>query len=69
MSRPLRCRGFVEQVSDYLDGALDEVARRRVADHARGCEGCDRYLTQLRLVVTMLAGGRHSRDRGVRWTA
>jgi anti-sigma factor RsiW len=45
------CRDVVELLSDYLDGALDDVTRRAVESHLAGCQGCARALTQLRETV------------------
>jgi anti-sigma factor RsiW len=47
----LRCIEFVDMVTAYLDGALDERQRRRVDDHLEGCEGCRAALQQWRTVV------------------
>jgi anti-sigma factor RsiW len=47
----LNCDEFVELVTAYLDGALDAETHRRVTDHLVGCDGCDRYLEQMRRTV------------------
>jgi anti-sigma factor RsiW len=44
----LKCEEFVELVTDFLDGALDSDTERRFVDHLAGCDGCDRYLDQMR---------------------
>lgn len=36
----MRCWDAREQVSDYLDGALDEAARRSLEAHLAGCPTC-----------------------------
>ncbi|GAA4092850.1 zf-HC2 domain-containing protein [Nonomuraea soli] len=46
----MRCAEFVELVTAYLDGALDERSHARFERHLRRCEGCERYLEQLRAV-------------------
>lgn len=48
MEQPLTCREFVELVTDYLEGALDPIARRRFEQHLALCPGCDTYLVQMR---------------------
>jgi anti-sigma factor RsiW len=53
-ARPLTCRDLVELVTDYLDGALEPAVQDAVADHLRGCEGCTRYVGQLRATVDRL---------------
>jgi anti-sigma factor RsiW len=50
----LNCDELVELVTDYLEGALDEETRRRVADHLAGCDGCTRYVDQMRRTITTL---------------
>ena len=50
----LHCERFVELVTAFLDGALDADAERLVAQHAGLCEGCNRYLDQIRQVVRTL---------------
>jgi anti-sigma factor RsiW len=59
MSRPgsteraLTCHEMVELVTDYLEGALADEARRRVEEHLSGCEGCTRYLAQMRDTIRL----------------
>jgi anti-sigma factor RsiW len=50
----LHCAELVELVTDYLDGALDDEAERRVADHLAGCDGCTTYVDQIRRTVAEL---------------
>ena len=47
----LTCAEFVELVTDYLEGALEEETSRRFVEHARDCQGCDRYLDQIRETI------------------
>jgi predicted anti-sigma-YlaC factor YlaD len=47
----LTCHEVVELVSDYLEGALPAEDRRRVEEHLAGCEGCTRYLEQMRETI------------------
>lgn len=46
----MRCADFVELVTAYLEDALDERTRARFERHLRRCDGCERYLEQLRLI-------------------
>jgi anti-sigma factor RsiW len=48
------CDEFVELVTAYLDGALDPDTERRFVEHLAECDGCDRYLEQIRRTVTAL---------------
>jgi len=52
----LPCQDLVEVVTDYLDGALSEVDRRRFEEHLEICERCVAYVEQIRL--TIAAAGR-----------
>jgi anti-sigma factor RsiW len=44
----LSCAEFVEEITDLLEGTLDDDARRRLVDHLPTCDGCARYLDQFR---------------------
>ncbi len=63
------CDEFVELVTAYLDGALDPDTQARFTGHLAACQGCDRYLDQIRhtigelrnLPADSLAG--HARDQ------
>jgi anti-sigma factor RsiW len=48
----LSCEEIVELVTDYLDGALDDTDRTRFELHLVFCEGCDRYLDQMRGTIS-----------------
>jgi anti-sigma factor RsiW len=54
----LSCQELVELVTDYLEGALPEDERRRFDEHIDGCEGCRRYVEQMR--ATLAAAGELS---------
>jgi anti-sigma factor RsiW len=51
----LACKDFVEQVTAFLDGALDPVAEERFVDHLPECDGCSEYLEQIRRTKSALA--------------
>jgi anti-sigma factor RsiW len=44
----LTCQEFVELVTDYFEGALDEEARTRFEQHLAICKGCETYLNQMK---------------------
>jgi anti-sigma factor RsiW len=48
----VNCNEFVELVTAYLEGALDTDTERRFVAHMAECDGCDRYLDQIRTTVT-----------------
>ena len=50
----LTCAELVEQLTDLLDDALDDEARKRLVEHLGYCEGCDEYLRQFELTVGAL---------------
>ena len=67
-----RCRDLVEVVTDYLEGALPASTRARFERHLRRCDGCDRYLAQIRRTIELTgrltvddveALGAEARDR------
>jgi predicted anti-sigma-YlaC factor YlaD len=43
----------VELVTDYLEGTLPSEDRRRVEEHLSICDGCTRYLTQMRETIRL----------------
>jgi anti-sigma factor RsiW len=50
----MTCAQFVELVTAYLEGALDRDTEQRFIEHVAICDGCDRYLQQMRETVTQL---------------
>jgi anti-sigma factor RsiW len=50
-TQALSCRELVELVTDYLEGALDEVDLARFEQHLAGCSKCQVYLAQLRQTI------------------
>ena len=51
----LACQELVEIVSDYLEGALPRSDRERFDAHLQTCEGCRRYLDQMRTTIRVAA--------------
>jgi anti-sigma factor RsiW len=58
--RDLLCVEFVEEVTDYLEGALDAGQRARLEAHLSDCPGCTRYLAQIRTTIELT--GRLTED-------
>ena len=50
----LACQELVEIVSDYLEGALPDADRERFDAHLEVCEGCRRYLDQMRTTIRVV---------------
>jgi anti-sigma factor RsiW len=47
------CIEFVEVVTDYLDDAMTPRDRARFETHLAACDGCTRYLEQIRMTVSL----------------
>ncbi|MEU4313970.1 zf-HC2 domain-containing protein [Nocardia sp. NPDC024068] len=47
----MNCDEFVELVTTFLDGAMDETAEQRFVEHLALCDGCDVYLDQFRRTI------------------
>ncbi|MFJ7075673.1 anti-sigma factor family protein [Streptomyces sp. NPDC098781] len=50
----MNCEDFVELVTTFLDGAMDEPTELRCLVHLSECEGCVTYLDQFRGTVATL---------------
>jgi len=50
----MNCDEFVELVTVFLDGALDEDTERRFVDHLAECPGCDTYFDTFRQTIDTL---------------
>ncbi len=50
---PLACAEIVELVTDYLEGTLDAALRERFETHLASCDGCERYLEQMRVTIRL----------------
>lgn len=50
----MQCRELVELVTRYLDGDLSPEEHARFEAHLAECEGCVRYLHQMRSTVSLL---------------
>jgi anti-sigma factor RsiW len=47
----LSCQELVELVTDYLEGSLPADDRRRFEEHLATCDGCSRYVEQMRTTL------------------
>ena len=61
--RDLLCVEFVEVVTDYLEGALSARDRARLEAHLTACDGCTRYLAQIRTTIELTGRLTHRRRR------
>ena len=48
MGRDMTCKELVELVTGYLEGRLRGRQRRRFEAHLGTCDGCSRYVAQMR---------------------
>jgi anti-sigma factor RsiW len=55
----IRCVEFVETVTDWMDGALDDDSRVLVEEHLVICPHCTEYLAQLRASAAVLREAKH----------
>jgi anti-sigma factor RsiW len=53
ISEDLTCQQLVELVTDYLEGALWPGDRDRFEQHLVLCDGCIRYVDQLRTTIAL----------------
>ena len=51
IGRELTCKELVELVTGYLDGSMRGRRRHRFESHLAGCEGCTRYVEQMRATI------------------
>ena len=51
--RALSCHEVVELITDYLEDALAPDVRARVDEHLAVCDGCARYLDQMRETIRL----------------
>jgi anti-sigma factor RsiW len=49
----MACSELVEVITEYLEGALDAVDRRRFEEHLATCPGCRNYLEQMRTTIRL----------------
>ncbi len=51
---PLACQEMVELVTAYLEGALSADDTARFEAHLADCDGCTRYVEQMRQTIAAL---------------
>lgn len=49
------CEDLVELITDHLDGALDADAEEAFERHLEECDGCERHVAQIQIVVRLLS--------------
>lgn len=48
------CADLVELVTEYLEGAVDELTAAEIEAHLARCPGCDAYVAQMRETIQVL---------------
>ncbi len=63
----LLCSEVLAQLSDYIDGALDDAALAKVQAHVAGCDVCERFGGSVGASVAALKRQRaaHAEDRSI----
>jgi anti-sigma factor RsiW len=52
--REIACNELVELITDYLEGTLPPAEVAAIDSHLAICEGCQRYLDQMRATIAAL---------------
>jgi len=52
-----RCSEIAQQLSDYIDGELDQELCAELEKHLAGCNNCRLMVDNLRLTVTLCKDG------------
>ena len=54
MEDDLSCREVVELVTEYLENTLLPEMRKHLEEHVAECPGCENYIEQIQLTMSML---------------
>ena len=65
----LRCVEFVELVTEWQEGALDDDVRAEVEEHLGLCPDCVDYVEEIRATVDLLKGVEEAPPETVRAAA
>ncbi|MGH8995447.1 MAG: zf-HC2 domain-containing protein [Acidimicrobiales bacterium] len=63
-SSRVRCLQTMRVLQTYLDGALDDIAAHRVAEHLEDCRRCGLEAEVYRAIKASLSERDHPLDRG-----
>ena len=47
----MKCKGVIREISSYLDGDLDVLAKQELERHLEHCEDCKMVVDQTKLTV------------------
>ena len=54
----ISCLHVWREISNYIDGEIDQDLRRRMEEHFKGCEHCTAVLDGTKNVVRLVGDGR-----------
>jgi anti-sigma factor RsiW len=54
----ISCVHVWREISNYIDGEIDQELRRRMEEHFKGCEHCAAVLDGTKNVVRLVGDGR-----------
>jgi anti-sigma factor RsiW len=52
------CREIVELITDYLEDRMGVLDRERFERHVASCDGCERFLSQIRMTIAATGAAR-----------
>ena len=54
----MNCQGVIREISDYIDGELDLLAKQELERHLEDCEDCKMVVDQTRLTVEIFCDSK-----------
>ena len=54
----MNCKGVIREISDYIDGELDLLAKQELERHLEDCEDCKMVVDQTRLTVDVFCDSK-----------
>jgi putative zinc finger protein len=64
----MKCSDREKQISDYLDGALDEAASRQLKEHIDNCPRCREILEEMKKTDILLRGNQEGSPPPEYWS-
>ena len=54
----MKCKEVMQEVSDFLDGELDEAAKEHLCEHLRKCHKCQVVVDTTRKTIELYCDGK-----------
>jgi anti-sigma factor RsiW len=54
----INCRDVVNEISDYLDGVMDETVKQELRDHLKKCHKCQVIVDTTRKTIEFYCDGK-----------